>query len=393
MGKIKQLTNIAAATVASVFGIASFAGNASAANTMELRYDSSATSVQVCKRVDGLQGPYSDTFIYDLTNVNTNYIDLRGVTVTSATGVSYSSSAAGAGVLTLTIDNNNGASSTAQKCATLDFSGAFTNTDMLYGEYTVNVTEKNTSGSGDNGGYYADDPLQEIEFSAYLDVDSNGDPISDNTTGNYGTMIKAKATPNFTSTASYTKTHISLKKQVKGNKADPTQQYDFTVVLTRKYAWTGSDNETVHFKLDDGRETSCTFTSNNVGATCTKTGIKLAHNEMVLIGITGNTNELVPGGYSYTITENLPQSLESSKTEAFSDLTGQTSVQTWNSGDTGTRQISASDLGNDDQWLFVNTLSEGSPAGRFFMILPFVILAIIAGGSVVVLRKTSKKEA
>ena len=390
MGKIKQLTNIAAATVASVFGIASFAGNASAANNMEMRYDTSAESVQVCKKVEGLQGPYSDTFIYDLSSAS-NFINLRGVTVTSATGVSYSSSAAGAGVLTLTIDNNNGASSTAEKCATLNFSGAFTNTDMVYGEYTVDVSERNTSGSGDNGGYYADDPLQEIGFSAYLDVDNNGDPISNNTTGNYGIMIKAKSTPRFTSTASYTKTHISLKKQVKGNIADPTQQYDFTVELTRNYAWTGSNNETVHFKLDNGTETSCTFTSNSVGAKCTKTGIKLAHNEMVLIGITGNTNELVPGGYSYTITENLTAT--SAKTEAFSDLTGQTRVQTWNSGDTGTRSIEASNLGDNDEYLFVNTLSEGSPAGRFFMILPFVILAIIAGGSIVVLRKTSKKEA
>lgn len=391
MGKIKQLTNIAAATVASVFGIASFAGNASAANTMEMRYDSSATGVQVCKRVDGLQGPYSDTFIYDLSNVST-FIDLSGVILaqSSPTGTSYVPST---GVLTIQIDNNNGASSTAQKCAVLDFSGAFTDTDMMYGEYAVTVTERNTSGSGDNGGYYADDAVQDIDFSAYLDVDSNGDPVSDNTTGNYGIMIKAKATPNFTSTATYTKTHISLKKQVKGNIADPTQQYDFTVVLTRKYARTATGSETVHFKLDNGTETSCTFTSNNINATCTKTGIKLAHNEMVLIGITGNTNELIPGGYSYTITENLPQSLVSSKTEAFSDLTGQTIVQTWNPNDTGTRPISASDLGDSDEWLFVNTLSEGTPAGRFFMILPFVILAIIAGGSVVVLRKTSKKEA
>lgn len=392
MGKIKQLTNIAAATVASVFGIASFAGNASAANNMEMRYDDSAKSVQVCKKVEGLQGPYSDTFKYDLTSVS-NFIDLQGVGVTAATGVDYSSSAADAGVLTLIIDNNNGASSTAEKCATLNFSNAFTNTNMVYGEYTVNINERNTSGSGDNGHYYATDPYQEIGFSAYLDVDDNGNPKSDNTTGNYGIMIRAKANPTFISTASYTKTHISLKKQVKGNIADPTQQYDFTVVLTRKYAWTGSNNETVHFKLDDGTETSCTFTNNNVGATCTKTGIKLAHNEMALIGVTGTTNELVPGGYSYTITENLPQSLESSKTEAFSDLTGQTRVQTWNSGDTGTRPIEASDLGDNDEWLFVNTLSKGSPAGKFFMILPFVILAIIAGGSVVVLRKTSKKEA
>ncbi len=392
MGKIKQLTNIAAATVASVFGIASFAGNASAANTMEMRYDSSATSVQVCKRVAGLQGPYSDTFIYDLSSVS-NFINLQGVTVTSATGVSYSSSATDAGILTLTIDNSNGASSTAEKCATLNFSGAFTNTNMVYGEYTVNVNERNTSGSGDNGGYYADDPYQEIDFSAYLDVDNNGDPISANTTGNYGIMIKAKATPNFTSTASYTKTHISLKKQVKGNIADPTQQYDFTVVLTRKYAWTGSNNETVHFKLDDGTETSCTFTSNNVNATCTKTGIKLAHNEMVLIGVTGNTNELVPGGYSYTITENLPSSLSSTTTDAYSDLTGTNRINHWNDGSILERPITKASLGDNDEYLFVNTLSEGSPAGRFFMILPFVILAIIAGGSVVVLRKTSKKEA
>lgn len=391
MGKIKQLTNIAAATVASVFGIASFAGNASAANNLEMRYDTSAKNVQVCKEVDGLQGPYSDTFIYDLTSQGA-YINLNGAVLaqSSAAGTSYDRST---GVLTIQINNNNGTSSTASNCATLDFSGAFTNTDMLYGEYTVNINERNTSGSGDNGHYYATDPYQEIGFSAYLDVDGNGDPISDNTTGNYGIMIRAKANPTFISTASYTKTHISLKKQVKGNIADPTQQYDFTVVLTRKYAWTGSNNETVHFKLDDGTETSCTFTNNNVGATCTKTGIKLAHNEMVLIGVTGTTNELVPGGYSYTITENLPQSLESSKTEAFSDLTGQTRVQTWNSGDTGTRPIEASDLGDSDEWLFVNTLSESRPAGRFFMILPFVILAIIAGGSVVVLRKTSKKEA
>jgi hypothetical protein len=143
MGKIKQLTNIAAATVASVFGIASFAGNASAANNMEMRYDTSAKSVQVCKKVEGLQGPYSDTFIYDLSSVS-NYINLQGVGFTSAAGVNYSSSAADAGVLTLTIDNNNGASSTAEKCATLNFSNAFTNTDMVYGEYTVNVNERNT---------------------------------------------------------------------------------------------------------------------------------------------------------------------------------------------------------------------------------------------------------
>lgn len=391
MGKIKQLTNIAAATVASVFGIASFAGNASAANNMEMRYDSSAKNVQVCKQVDGLQGPYSDTFIYKLESAS-EYIDLNGVNLaqSSSTGTSYDRSTS---EVTIRINNNNGTSSTARNCATLDFSGAITDTDMIYGEYTVNITEKNTSGSGDNGHYYADDPYQEIGFSAYLDVDGNGDPISDNTTGNYGIMIRGKANPTFISTASYTKTHISLKKQVKGNIADPTQKYDFTVELTRKYAWTGSNNETVHFKLDDGTETSCTFTSNNVNATCTKTGIKLAHNEMVLIGVTGTTNELVPGGYSYTITENLPSSLSSTTTDAYSDLTGTNRINHWNDSSVLERPITKASLGDNDEYLYVNTLSEGSPAGRFFMILPFVILAIIAGGSVVVLRKTSKKEA
>ena len=394
MGKIKQLTNIAAATVASVFGIASFAGNASAANTMEMRYDSSASAMQICKTVNGLQGPHSATYTYNLTYTSstpTSYVDLRGVAA-SGTGVSYSSNSADAGILTIAIDNNGGTSSTASNCATVNFSGAFTNTNMVYGEYGIHISESNTVQPGDtNIYYYATDPEQDIAFNAYLDVDSTtGEPIEGTTSDTYGIMIKAKAPADFESTASYVNTHITLKKQVKGNMADPQTKYDFTVQLKRKFP-VSSSSQTVHISVPGDTNKTCVFSSSNANATCTATGIKLAHNDIALIGIDNNTEELVAGGYEYTITENLTAT--SAKTEAFSDLTGQTSVQTWNSGETGTRPITVSDLGNDDKWLFVNTLSEGSPAGRFFMILPFVILAIIAGGSVVVLRKTSKKEA
>ncbi|GEM_PF-2001071 len=393
MGKIKQLTNIAAATVASVFGIASFAGNASAANNMEMRYDSSASAMQICKKVDGLQGPHSATYTYNLSYTSPaqpSYVNLRGVTA-SGTGVSYSSNSADAGILTIAIDNNGGASSEASNCATVDFSGAFTDTNMVYGEYSIHIMENNTVQPGDtNTYYYATKPEQDIPFSAYLDVDSNtGEPIEGTTSDTYGIMIMAKAPATFESTASYTKTHITLKKQIKGNMADPQTKYDFTVQLKRKFP-ASSSSQTVHISVPGDTDKTCVFSSSNANATCTATGIKLAHNDIALIGVNNTTEELVAGGYEYTITEN---PATSAKTEAFSDLDGQTSVQTWNSGYTGTRSITASDLGNDDKWLFVNTLSGGSPAGRFFMILPFIILAIIAGGSVVVLRKTSKKEA
>lgn len=386
MGKIKQLTTIAAAAVASVFGIASFADNASAA-TMEMRYDSSIQAVNICKQVDGLQAPYEDTFIYDLTADQNSYIDLTQASVTTDAAVTYSATSASAAVLTIKINNNGGAATTASKCAVLDLSGAITDTSMLYGEYAVNVAERNTTGSGDNGGYYADDPLQEISYSAYLDVDPNDNPIE--TSGKYGIMVKAKATPNFTSTASYTKTHIKLKKQVKGNIADPDTKYKFTVQIN-KLSQVSPAGDSITITLPDNTTKTCSF---NGGTSCTVTNVELAHNELASIGLSGTTEQLVPGAYSYTITEVLSANQSETKTEAFSDLSGTTKISQWNDSTVLNRQISKSSLGENDEYLFVNTLSESSPAGRFFFILPFIILAIIAAASVVILRKTSKKEA
>ena len=387
MGKIKQLTTIAAAAVASVFGIASFADNASAA-TMEMRYDPSIQAVNICKQVTGLQTPYEDTFIYDLTGQST-YIDLTHASVTADSAVTYSATSANAAVLTIKINNNNGADTTARKCAVLDLRGAITDTSMLYGEYTINVIERNTTGSGDNGHYYAEDPTQEISYSAYLDVDSNDDPIETN--GKYGIMVKAKATPNFTSTASYTKTHIELKKQVKGNIADPDTKYNFTVQIN-KLSQVSPDGDRITITLPDNTTKTCNF---NGGTSCTVTNVQLAHNELASIGLSGTTEQLVPGAYSYTITEVLSSNQSETKTEAFNSLSGETAskLSEWNDSTVLNRSVSKSSLGENDKYLFINTLSESSPAGRFFFILPFIILAIIAAASVVILRKSSKKEA
>lgn len=394
MGKIKQLTNIAAATVASVFGIASFAGSASAANQMEMRYDSSAQAVQICKEVTGLQSAYNATYTYTLTFVNPQnltFVDLSQVTATSATGVSYSSNSADAGTLSLTLDNNSGASTSAQTCATLDFSSAITNTEMPYGEYNVTVQENDGSSQG-GPYYYASDRIQDIQFSAYLDVDSNKEPVVKN--DKYGVMVKEKATPSFDGTATYTPTHIKLKKQVKGNMSDPTEKFSFNVVIT-KLAATSQNTINVEYPGSSTAPKSCNFTNSGaVGSTCTISGIKLAHNELASIGLSGTTEQLIPGAYSYTITEVLTSDQKDFGTEAYSGLTTSAQkVNEWHSSSVLERPITKSSLDAGDSYLFVNILEEDNPSGRFFIIFPFVILAIIAGVSVIVLRKTSKKEA
>lgn len=314
-------------------------------------------NVEICYTLNNIVAATQVAFTVYLTSNGS--IDMTEVTKnTTFNDTTYTATSSTAGNFTISF-NENGMTSTVEKCAHLDFSQAL-EPDSAFDTYTVevsNVTSSNPSVPAD------DESGKAIKFGYQLYVDSTGEPliIDDLYAAEYWT----KDVPVLSSSIPLQYGHIVVNNKVRGNAADPTAAFTYKVLADHNTSLLG-DNYNIYI---EGTVTTCDY-----GTDCEFT---LKHGETALIGCSNssctNDGQFIQGAVDYEITETGRQE----HTTYIDEVQGYA---------TGDLTVNATAVTHD----FVNEKTN-TISGHFFNILPFIVLAILTSVGVVTLRKSGKK--
>lgn len=358
-------SKILTAAAALALGVTALSGaNGASAYTV---VPQNADNVKVCRTMTGIIDPVSTTFTYTVAPDSTEF-DMSRVAVTGGTVVTGSTTS---GSLVFTMDFNANASTTQPICATLNFVPALKSSATWNGTaFTIKETA-----SSDNQ-YDTDTAEKTLEIAYTLNVDDQNAPIYNSQTGDYESLLTAKSNQvDFQTAIVTTKTHIELTKKVRGNLAEPNKQFDFSITLNKKNQQSSATN-TYHVFTSNGTAVATTPSPCQAGSACT---FKLKHNDTVYIGYDGSQNELPVGSYTYTISE----TNTGNYTVSYARNNGAEA--------TGSTTPSGKNLEEEEKIVFFNEYSD-SISGRFFVIFPFILLAIIAAIAIYAVRRSSAKK-
>ena len=169
------------------------------------------------------------------------------------------------------------------------------------------------------------------------------------------------------------RSYATLTKKVRGSLADPNASFSFTVVVNNAQ----KQGLRYHIMVGNSIVATCTYNS------ATGCNVSLKHGQSALIGVADNGDyELSPNADTYSITE----------TSSATPLTGYTTTIT----DAFDHTIDGTQIANqnvepsplDNNITFTNTNDyDGQNTGRFFTILPFVILGMVSAFAIVIFSK------
>jgi len=205
------------------------------------------------------------------------------------------------------------------------------------GVYTYEVTEVDNNTSGVT---YTTDKLYMVV--TILRDENNGN--------NYVAAVhltNAQGTKEADVTNSYNAGKLTVSKEIKGNMADMTDKFNFTVVLTDPEGDTIKSDILVNGKSWEYE----------AGTTVTITGV-LGHGEELVI-------ENIPATVTYTVTE----------TEA-----DQNGYATTDTPSDSTKTIAG---GDEDTWTFVNERTSEVDTGIELDSMPFVIMMVVCAAAAV----------
>ncbi len=356
--------------------------NVNNANAYVVTNDSSVENAQICHTLNNIINPVNNTFTFSVESNGATGLDLSQVSIASGSAgtVSYDSVYDS---LTVTLPfTADGSTTPVTKCVGLNFSGAMSST-ADFGDKTLTVTE---TASTDPTQYPVDSSSKSLGFAYELKTDNNGAPIP---SGNdYQSTFKlVKDEPTFTSSANATTTYITLDKKVRGNGARTEQDFTFTINLAKPT----NASATKYNVYVDGVSTTpqeCYFTNASGYDPSNPCTVTLKHNQKAYIGCTncGSSSRsgtlYVGSGSSYSITETAASGYTTSYAPVVNGVVG---------SETSGNTFSKNALEENDEVLFYNE-KNFNPTGRFLVIFPFVILAIAAGATIIVVRKSSKNK-
>lgn len=380
MKNIKKI--LPAIALAGVIGLLG-ASSASAYNYEQLKgyrdrvYDAGLDpqNVKICYDVSGILTTFQTTYTIDISVEPSSPIDLSAVTGNS--GTTYSSASRTKGSFTIEF-NEDGSSNEKQECAYLNFGSALS-PDAAFGTHSVKI-EKVTSTNPNAPIDTTSGKL--IEFGYQLSTDSQGAPTA-SSNGTYQAEYWLKGASGLAGEIKRENTHIEVTKTVKGNAAIPRPSNsdgkgDGFIFKARVVKAQGVKDTA--YNIYDGNKTiaTCRFaTSMEDGSNDCE--FRLSHGETAYIGC--NSSECTGGGQlplnaiQYSITE--------TNSHGHTVYVDTNDVPTTT---TGTKNLDQKNLRHT--FRNENTVTI---AGRFFNIIPFIILAILATVGIVTLRKASKK--
>ena len=364
---MKNIKKILPAVALAGAGIITLVGasNASAYNYHQVlgQEDGAPTStpnpnnVEICYTLSNITN--EAVTVFTVTLESNNGINLRDVTTTSPSDTTYTVMDDTEASFTIAFDEH-GEQSTKTNCAHLNFSSALP-ADSAFGTYTVNISSVTSS----NSNIPADDNSRYISFGYQLEIDqTTKEPISHS--GTYGAEYWTKTVPTLSSSIPLQYGHVEVVNKVRGNAADPDASFVYKVKATKSYP----SIQGMTYNLTVGNSTTtCAY-----GADCQFT---LKHGETAYIGCSNsscaNDGQFVRNGIAYTVTETDNQDHPTTYVDG-----SENSVATGTVND-------AAKVHN-----FVNEKIV-TISGRFFNILPFIVLAAVASVGVVTLHKTGKK--
>ena len=376
--KVKILPAVAALAL----GLTSFAGT-NKASAYEL-HTSGANDVSICHTLNNIIAPVNTNYIFDFEDQSGkfNFSGSNSVVVRSGSVGTISNRLTSSFRLTMpfvvsTVPSNG----SATVCAHLDFTNSFAANNDWSDEGLAEMIE--VEESRDQGSIYPEDDTnnpQYLQFVYGLNVDNNNLPIPSQSGNDYQSLLSViKTTPAFKSTMTYKATHFDLTKTVRGNRADPTKEFDFTVKVdpVGQAPSGGSYNISVY----DGNNTLVHTYSCTIGTNCT--GVKLKHGQTAKVGYS-NSDQIYEDYYKYSVTENISSS--DGYTTKYK-ITSEGVAGNETSGTSVTNRV----LKEGDEVDFYNEKSS-SPTGRFLVIFPFIILAVAATLTIIAVRKTSTKK-
>lgn len=328
-------------------------------------------NVEICYTVNGILTTFQTTYTIPITVDSSSSINLSAVT-----GDTYTSSDRTHGSFTIAF-NESGSQNNVTKCATLNFGSALSK-DAAFDTHTVKMGTVTST----NPNAPIDTAYKELTFGYQLSTDSQGAPIA-SSNGTYQAEYWTKSTPSYERTIDRVNTYIMVTKTVKGNAAIPKPSNsdgkgDGFIFKARVVKAQGVGDTA--YNIYDGNKTiaTCRFaTSMEDGSNDCE--FRLSHGETAYIGC--NSSECTGGGQlplnaiQYSITETNPH--------GHTVYVDTNDVPTTT---TGTKNLDQKNLRHT--FRNENTVTI---AGRFFNIIPFIILAILAAVGVVTLRKASKK--
>lgn len=350
--------------------------NANNASAYVITNETGVGDVEICHTLNNVYNAVNVDYTYTLSNADALGVKFTNVSVT---GGDISSKTADQLVVVMHFAAD-GSTTSPSQCVTLDFTSAMDASEE-FGDKTVSVLET----SSDSAHYPADSTARNIMFSYQLNTDSNRLPIASG--DDYSTLFSVKSEPTFTSNAVTAQTYITLDKKVRGNGARTEDDFTFTINLA-KPANVSANTYNVFVDGVSSAPQTCYFTNASGYDSNTPCTVTLKHNQTAYIGCTncGSSSRAgtlyVGSGSSYSITE----TAATGYTTTYAPIVNGT-VGTEVSGNTFTKNA----LEEGDRVLFYNEKTF-SPTGRFLAIFPFVILAIAAGATIIVVRKTSKNK-
>lgn len=374
MKNIKKILPAIALAGAGII-VAAGAGDASAYDySQQLGYNNGTytaakdpSDVSICYTINNVVVPIAATYTFAIAS---NDLDLSEVTaVASSSDYSYSSSSISNGSFTINFTSSDTVTGgVQQKCAHLNFASALPS-DSAFTNYAVTVGVPSASPSTA--------PLdttsgKAITFGYQLSNDASGYPQT-NATGTYLSEYWTKSAPSYTASATVNYGHVTVEKKVKGHGANPDQAFSFTANVVKKYNAVPGVNQTYDYYIfiDGQSPIGCTYSND-----CS---FSLKHGQKAYVGCENatcaNDGHLIRDAVTYTITE--------ASTTGYTTFLDGLAVST---NTTGSKELDAA----LKEHVFVNQ-NTNTIAGRFFNILPFIVLAALATVGVVTLRKANKK--
>lgn len=326
-------------------------------------------NVEICYTVNGILTTFETTYTIPITVDSSSPINLSAVT-----GDTYTYSDRTHGSFTIAF-NENGSQNNVTKCATLNFGSALSK-DAAFDTHTVKMGTVTST----NPNAPIDTAYKELTFGYQLSTDSQGAPIA-SSNGTYQAEYWTKSTPSYQSSIDRVNTYIKVTKTVKGNAAIPrpsnTDGKGDGFIFKARVVKAQGVKDTA-YNIYDGNKTiaTCQFASSMTDDT-KDCEFRLSHGETAYIGCNSancaNGGQLPLNAIQYSITETNPHEHTVYIGEEVKSTTGEQSL---------TSEAPSYAFRNEK----TNTI-----AGRFFNIIPFIILAILATVGVVTLRKASKK--
>lgn len=364
---MKNIKKILPAVALAGAGIITLVGasNASAYNYHQVlgQKDGAPTStpnpnnVEICYTLSNITN--EAVTVFTVTLESNDGIDLSAVNMTPVPDSAYTAVNDKEASFTIAFDEH-GAQSTKTNCVYLDFRRALP-ANSGFGVYTVDISDVTSS----NPNIPADDNSRYISFGYQLEIDqTTKEPISHS--GTYGAEYWTKTVPTLSSSIPLQYGHVEVVNKVRGNAADPDASFVYKVNATKSYP---SIQGTTYNLAVGNSVTTCTY-----GTDCQFT---LKHGETAYIGCSNssctNDGQFVRNGIAYTVTETDNQDHDTTYVDG-------------SQGSIATGTI-------DDATKVHNFVNEKivTISGRFFNILPFIVLAAIASVGVVTLHKTGKK--